>query len=74
MDLKFVSHGLWSEKQNILRQHMHRKEFWILTNKSGNKLKQGNEVEGPCSASLTIASEKQTSNLFHLRWSKLKTM
>jgi hypothetical protein len=53
---------------------MHKKEFWILTNKSGNKLKQGNEVEGPCSASLTIASEKQTSNLFHLRWSKLKTM
>ena len=25
-------------------------------------------VEG-CSASLTIASEKQTRNLFHLRWS-----
>ena len=46
MDLKFVSHGLWSEKQNILRQHMHKKkEFWILTNKSGNKLKHGNEAE-----------------------------
>jgi hypothetical protein len=26
-----VSHGLWSEEQNILRQHMHKKEFWILT-------------------------------------------
>jgi hypothetical protein len=25
MDFKFVSHGLWSEKQNILRQHMHKK-------------------------------------------------
>ena len=23
IDFKFVSHGLWSEKQNILRQHMH---------------------------------------------------
>ena len=28
-------------------------------------------VEG-CSASLTIAREKQTSNLFHLRWSSVK--
>jgi hypothetical protein len=36
MDFKFVSHGLWSEEQNILRQHMHKKEFWILTNKCGN--------------------------------------
>ena len=27
MDFKFVSHGLWSEKQNILLQHMHKKEF-----------------------------------------------
>ena len=39
MDLKFVSHGLWSEKQNILLQHMHKKEFWILTNKCGNNRK-----------------------------------
>ena len=38
IDFKFVSHGRWSEKQNILRQHMHKKEFWILTNKCGNKL------------------------------------
>ena len=28
-------------------------------------------VEG-CSASLTIAREKQTSNLFHLRWSSVE--
>ena len=28
-------------------------------------------VEG-CSASLTIACEKQTSNLFHLRWSSVE--
>ena len=27
MDFKFVSHGLWSEKQNILLQHMHKKNF-----------------------------------------------
>jgi hypothetical protein len=44
IDFKFVSHGLWSEKQNILRQHMHKKEFWILTNKCGNKLKHENEA------------------------------
>ena len=24
IDFKFVSHGLWSEKQNIIRQHIHR--------------------------------------------------
>ena len=82
MDFKFVSHGLWSEKQNVLLQHMHQKEFLILTNKCGNNLKHENEafsclrlfphllvkfqnlfyscvVEG-CSASLTIACEKQT--------------
>ena len=45
MNFKFVSHGLWSEKQNILLQHMHKKEFWILTNKCGNNLKQENEAE-----------------------------
>jgi hypothetical protein len=26
---------------------MHKKEFWILTNKCGNKLKHENEAEGP---------------------------
>jgi hypothetical protein len=25
MDFKFVSHVLWSEKQNIVLQHMHKK-------------------------------------------------
>ena len=85
MVFKFFSHGLWSEKQSIL-QHMHKKEFSILTNKCGNKLKHKNEAEYPwlsclrlfphslvkiqnsfcacveegCSASLTIAREKQT--------------
>ena len=43
MDFKFVSHGLFSEKQNILLQHMHKKEFGILTNKCGNNLKYENE-------------------------------
>ena len=48
MDFKFVSHGLWSEEQNILLQHMlHKKEFWIFTNKCGNKLKLENEAGGP---------------------------
>ena len=37
-DFKFFSHGLCTEKQNILLQHMHEKEFFILTNKCGNKL------------------------------------
>jgi hypothetical protein len=46
MDFKFVSYGLWSEEQNILRQHMHKKEFWILTIKCGNKLKHENEAKG----------------------------
>ena len=27
--------------QNVLLQHMHKKEFWILTNKCGNNLKVG---------------------------------
>ena len=31
MNFMFVSHGLFSEKQNILLEHMHKKEFWILT-------------------------------------------
>ena len=44
MDFKFVSQGLFSEKQNIL-QHMHKKEFWILTNKCGNNPKYENEAE-----------------------------
>ena len=47
MDFKFVSYGLFSEKQNILLQHMHKKEFWILTNKCGNNLKYENEAEEP---------------------------
>ena len=45
MDFKFVSHRLWSEKQNILLQHIHKKEFWILTNKSENNLKHENEAK-----------------------------
>ncbi len=36
-DFKFFSHGLCTEKQNILLQHMHEKKFFILTNKCGNK-------------------------------------
>ena len=49
MDFKFVSHGLWPEKQNILLQLMHKKEIWILTNKCGNNLKQENEGNRPWS-------------------------
>ena len=57
MDLKFVSHGLWSEKQNILLQHMHKKEFCILTNKCGNNLKHKNEAGGPLLFSLVFVFE-----------------
>ena len=39
---------IWSKKQNILLQHMHKKEFWILTNKCGNNLEYENEVKEPC--------------------------
>jgi hypothetical protein len=28
--INFVSHGLWSEEQSILLQHMHKKEFWTI--------------------------------------------
>ena len=45
MDFKFASSGLWAEKQNILLQHMLKKEFWILTNKCGKNLKHENEAE-----------------------------
>ena len=54
MDFKFVSHGLWSEKQSILLQHMHKKEFWILTNKCGNNLKHENEAVEPWLFSLVF--------------------
>ncbi len=37
-DFNFFSHGLSTEKQNILLQHVHEKEFFILTNKCENKL------------------------------------
>ena len=47
MDFKFVFQGPWSEKHNILCQHMHKKEFCILTIKCRNNLKHENEGEGP---------------------------
>jgi hypothetical protein len=63
MDFKFVSHGLWSETQkNILLQHMLKKEFWILTNKCGNKLKHENEAEG----SLFPQNQNQNPKLFFM--------
>ena len=54
MDFKFVSHGLWSEKQNIHLQHMHKKEFCILTNKCGNNLKHENEANRPWPPNLVL--------------------
>ena len=61
MDFKFASHGLWSEKQNVLLQHMHKKEFGILTNKCGNNLKHGNEAEWPWLFSYTYKVENRVS-------------
>jgi hypothetical protein len=55
MDFKFVSHGLWSEKQKILLEHMHEKEFWILTIKCGNKLKHENEAIAPLGPSASLS-------------------
>ena len=64
MDFKFVSHGLWLEKQNILLQHMHKKEFWCLRLFPHLSVKIQNSfyacVEEGCFASLKIAREKQT--------------
>ena len=45
------------QKQNILLQHMHEKEFWILTNKCGNNLKHENEAEEPWLFSLVFVSK-----------------
>jgi hypothetical protein len=62
MDFKFVSHRLWSEEQNILLQHMHKKEFWILTIKCGNKLKHENEAEGPRGAMVRGAEHRSSTH------------
>ena len=53
MDFKFVSHVIWSKKQNIL-EHMHGKESSILTNKCGNNLKHENEADRPWLLSLVF--------------------
>ena len=65
MDFKFVSHGLWSEKQNILLQHMHKKNFGVSLRLFPHLLvKIQNSfyacVEEGCFAFLKIAREKQT--------------
>ena len=39
------TYGLWSEKQNMLLQHMHKKEFWTLINERENNLKHENEAK-----------------------------
>ena len=70
MDFKFVSHGLWSEKQNILLRHMHKREFLILTNKCGNNLKHENEAEEPWPVSIVF----RVYAFFHIYWSKSKIL
>ena len=68
MDFEFVSHGLWEEKQNIFLQHNHTKEFWILTNKCGNKLQHENEAPA-----LQLEPRFRVKAYFHIHWSKSKT-
>jgi hypothetical protein len=56
MHFKFVIQGPWSEKHNTLHQHMHKKEFWILTIKCGNNIKDENEAKGGPLASFSCLS------------------
>ena len=53
--------------QSILRQHMHKREFWILINKCGNNVKHENEVEGPW-------PRFRVQDYFHIYWSKSKIL
>ena len=54
MGFKFFFHKLWSKMQNILRRHMHKREFWILIHECGNGVKPENEAEGPWPFSLVF--------------------
>jgi hypothetical protein len=46
MDFKFCSHWLCAKKQSILLQHMHEKDYFILTNKCATKRLHENEAKG----------------------------
>ena len=35
------------EAEHPSSTHMHKREFWILTNKPGNNVRHENEAEGP---------------------------
>ena len=65
MDFKFVSHGRRAEKQNIIP----KKEFWILTNKCGNKLSHENEAPGAARE-----PRYRVKAYFHIYWSKSKLL
>ena len=49
---------------------MHKREFWILTNKSGNDVKHENEAEGPWPLRLVFVFKI----IFTFRWSKSKIL
>ena len=66
MDFQFVSHSLWSEKQNILRQHMHKKEFWIFTNKCRNNLKRSNGLSASFSCLVLFHIISQNPKFFFM--------
>ena len=38
----------------MLLQHMHKKEFWIVTNECENNLKHENEAKGPYGPSASL--------------------
>ena len=50
---------------------MHKKEFWILTIKCGNKLKHEKEAEGPWPL-LAPQPRFRVLAYFHIYWSKSK--
>ena len=51
--LFLINYGKEAER-NILRQHMHKREFWILTNRCGNDVKYENKAEGRWPLSLVF--------------------
>ena len=63
------------EAEHILRQHVHKKEFWILTTKCGNKRKHENEAEGPWPRGAMVPQPRfRVLAYFHIYWSKFKIL
>ena len=54
----------------MLLQHMHKKEFWILTNEYGNVLKHGNEADRLWPLSLVFMLKGNGNIFFFINKSK----